>query len=90
MADLDASNSSSGNSMIAVTQQLSVSLGVSLSSLLLATIHQMDIPSASEASAFKYTFIILGVVTAVASLVFTRLKETDGDKLSGHHKDSLE
>jgi EmrB/QacA subfamily drug resistance transporter len=89
IADLDNSNSSEGNSLIAVTQQLSISFGISVSSLLLINMHQIqnDI-STSNLDSFKYTFVILGLITAISSLVFTYLKDTDGNKLSGHKNSS--
>ena len=88
VADLDKDNSSEGNSMIAVTQQLSISFGISITSFLLNLMH--NIPSQSNLSSFKYTFIILGILTALSSLVFTRLRKTDGDNLSGHRDEFAE
>lgn len=82
VADLDKNTSSEGNSMIAVTQQLSISFGISITSFLLNLMH--NIPSQSKIITFKHTFIILGIITALSSLVFTRLRKTDGDNLSGH------
>jgi EmrB/QacA subfamily drug resistance transporter len=83
IADLDASNSSSGNSVIAVMQQLSISFGISISALLLLNMQHIQ-PDVGNAVAFKYTFIALGIITAISSLIFTTLKATDGSQLSGH------
>jgi len=33
---------------------------------------------------FKYTFLILGAMTLLSTIVFTRLKKNDGDAMSGH------
>jgi len=82
VADLDRNSSSEGNSMIAVTQQLSVSFGISIASFLLNIFH--DIPCEVAITPFRYTFVILGIITALSSLVFIRLHKTDGDNLSGH------
>jgi EmrB/QacA subfamily drug resistance transporter len=84
VADLDKNTSSEGNSMIAVTQQLSVSFGISIASFLLNIFH--DIPCELGITPFRYTFVILGVITALSSLVFTRLHKTDGNNLSGHRE----
>jgi len=84
VADLDKDTSSEGNSMIAVTQQLSISFGISITSFLLNLMH--NVPSQSNITAFKHTFIILGIITGLSSLVFTRLRKTDGDNLSGHRE----
>lgn len=86
VADLDADNSSEGNSMIAVTQQLSISFGISITSLLLGAMHQVHFKTDASINVFKYTFLILGIITALSSLVFSRLKETDGNNLSGHRE----
>ena len=82
VADLDKNTSSEGNSMIAVTQQLSVSFGISIASFLLNIFH--DLPCELGITPFRYTFVILGIITALSSLVFTRLHRTDGNNLSGH------
>src|SRR5690606_22723498 len=72
IADLDNSNSSEGNSLIAVTQQLSISFGISVSSLLLINMHQFQTDNlVTNLNSFKYTFIVLGVITAISSIVFT-------------------
>lgn len=82
VADLDKETSSEGNSMIAVTQQLSISFGISITSFLLNKMHIVF--SESSTAPFKYTFIILGIITALSSLVFSKLRNTDGNNLSGH------
>lgn len=84
VADLDKNNSSEGNSMIAVTQQLSISFGISIASFFLNFFH--DIPCDMAIIPFRYTFLILGMLTALSTLVFTKLQKTDGDNLSGHRE----
>lgn len=84
LSDLDNDNASGGNSLLMVMQQLSMSLGISVGAYLLTTyngapwLHTKDVMLP-----FKYTFITMGVITALASMVFLRLKSSDGDVLSG-------
>ncbi len=86
VADLDRETSSEGNSMIAVTQQLSISFGISITSLLLGMMNQIHFRTDAAINTFKYTFLILGIITALSSIVFARLKKTDGNNLSGHRE----
>lgn len=85
IADLDDTNSSDGNSLIAVSQQLSISFGISLAGLLISNLDEWFV-SLNNQAVFQYTFIILGVITALSTLVFSKLKPTDGSKLSGRGK----
>ncbi|MFR9166975.1 MAG: multidrug transporter subunit MdtD [Dysgonomonas sp.] len=85
LADLDSDNASSGNGLLTITQQLSMSLGVSVGAMLLRSMENTEWLSHGNIQlAFKYTFVILGIITALASLVFLRLKKTDGDVMANH------
>ncbi|MDU7371926.1 MAG: MFS transporter [Klebsiella michiganensis] len=79
LADLTDENASSGNSMLAVTQQLSISLGVAISAAVLRFYEGFD--SANTIEQFHYTFITMGVITVVSALVFTLLRAKDGRNL---------
>lgn len=86
ISDLNNETASSGNSLHMVMQQLSMSLGISVGAYLLSEfqdehwMHNGDIMSA-----FKYTFLSMGFITAFSTLLFFRLKSEDGEQLSGHH-----
>ena len=58
LADLTDDNASSGNSLLAVTQQLSISLGVAISAAVLRFYEGFD--NASTVQQFHYTFITMG------------------------------
>ncbi|EML6556762.1 multidrug transporter subunit MdtD [Klebsiella michiganensis] len=79
LADLTDENASSGNSMLAVTQQLSISLGVAVSAAVLRFYEGFD--SANTIEQFHYTFITMGAITVVSALVFTLLRAKDGRNL---------
>ncbi|EPC4046483.1 multidrug transporter subunit MdtD [Enterobacter mori] len=79
LADLTDENASSGNSVLAVTQQLSISLGVAVSAAVLRFYEGFD--SANTVEQFHYTFITMGVLTVVSALVFMLLKPKDGRNL---------
>lgn len=79
LADLTAENASSGNSVLAVTQQLSISLGVAVSAAVLRFYEGFD--SANTVEQFHYTFITMGALTVVSALVFMLLKPKDGRNL---------
>ena len=79
LADLTDDNASSGNSMLAVTQQLSISLGVAVSAAVLRFYEGFD--SANTIEQFHYTFITMGAITVVSALVFTLLRAKDGRNL---------
>lgn len=84
MADLNESNSSAANSVIAVNQQLSFSFGVSFAGFLLLNLSRLQGEIEGSLLAFKYSFLILSGITAFSALVFAKLKAGDGAKLSGH------
>ena len=79
LADLTDDNASSGNSLLAVTQQLSISLGVAISAAVLRFYEEFD--SASTVEQFHYTFITMGAITVVSALTFMLLRAKDGRNL---------
>ncbi len=79
LADLTDENASSGNSMLAVTQQLSISLGVAISAAVLRVYQGLE--GANTVEQFHYTFITMGGITVVSALVFMLLKPKDGRNL---------
>lgn len=77
LVDLDENTKSGGNTMLVIMQQLSVSFGVSVASLLLS-FFQSDAFDMNATQPFHYTFICLAVFTILSSLTFSRLSKTDG------------
>lgn len=87
LADLTDENASSGNSVLAVTQQLSISLGVAISAAVLRFYEGFD--SLNTVEQFHYTFITMGAITLLSALVFILLKAKDGINLiKERHKKS--
>lgn len=87
LADLTDENASSGNSVLAVTQQLSISLGVAVSAAVLRFYEGVD--GSNTVEQFHYTFITMGAVTVVSALTFMLLKAKDGRNLiKERHKKS--
>ena len=86
LSALDQETASSGNSLLMVMQQLSMSLGISVGAFLLAKYSSANwLQSENILEAFKHTFLTLAGITAVTSLIFLRLEKTAGENLSGHH-----
>jgi EmrB/QacA subfamily drug resistance transporter len=77
LSDLDENTKSGGNTMLVIMQQLSVSFGVSVASLVLA-FFQAGAFDTDPSQAFHYTFIALGLFTILTSVSFGRLSKTDG------------
>lgn len=84
LADLDQETSSEGNSLLSVTQQLAVSLGISLSAMVLVLFQNSQVAVSSDKIAvFRYTFLVMGLITVISSLVFTKLSKDAGASMSG-------
>ncbi|MDR0218583.1 MAG: multidrug transporter subunit MdtD [Enterobacteriaceae bacterium] len=79
LGDLNDNNASAGNSLLAVSQQLSISLGVTVSAAVLRFYESMDY--GSKIDEFHYTFITMGVITLVSAFTFLFLKKGDGNDL---------
>ena len=79
LADLNDENASGGNSVLAVTQQLSISLGAAVSAAVLRFYEGFD--STNTVEQFHSTFITMGVLTVISALVFMLLKPKDGRNL---------
>ncbi|MFD2940155.1 DHA2 family efflux MFS transporter permease subunit [Flavobacterium notoginsengisoli] len=77
LSDLDQDTASGGNTMLVIMQQLSVSFGVSVASLVLS-LFQSGIFELNTTKAFQYTFIVLAVFTILSSITFSRLSKMDG------------
>lgn len=81
IADLRPLQTGSGNSLMAVNQQLAISFGIALGALLL-NLFGAGLPEGAPIHrAFRHTFILIGGITFCSSWVFTRLHPRDGDNL---------
>lgn len=79
LGDLAQEHVSTGNSLLAVTQQLSISFGVASSTAVLRLFNALA--PGSLLDHFHETFLTVGGVTLLASLVFLFLRRGDGDAL---------
>ena len=79
LAGLSDENASGGNSVLAVTQQLSISLGVAVSAAVLRFYEGFE--NANTIEQFHYTFITMGVITVISAAVFMLLRPKDGNNL---------
>lgn len=86
IADLRSYQAGSGNSLLAVNQQLAISFGIAIGALLLNLFHNTGLDGGSLHRAFQYTFLIIGSITFFSSWIFARLHEHDGGNLA--HKES--
>ncbi|MCC3307796.1 DHA2 family efflux MFS transporter permease subunit [Psychrobacter sanguinis] len=76
IGDLKGSQTSSGNSLMAVNQQLAVSFGIAFGAAILTVFN--DRLNFEIISAFHATYYVLGVITIISGLSFLRLKPEDG------------
>ncbi len=77
LADLKEDTASDGNSLLSVAQNLSVSFGVAISTVLLRVFSG----TGSALSALHLTCMSVGVLTALAAMVFFMLRPEDGAHL---------
>lgn len=76
----------SGNSLLAVNQQLSIGFGIAFGAMLLNSFSSNQYLQWELTQAFQLTFIILGCVTFLSSWVFTALHPRDGSSLVAKKK----
>lgn len=81
LANLQEESTSSGNSLMAVNQQLAISFGTGFGALLVRLFGK----TTTTIHAFQLTFVILGIVTMLSSVIFAQLKKQDGQNLTARH-----
>ena len=83
-SDIDTADTSMASSMASSLQQMSLSFGLAIGSLVtgwyLGTLPQTD--SAAVTVALHHTFLSLGILTAVTSAAFWTLRPEDGESVS--------
>ncbi|MEJ2884241.1 MFS transporter [Pedobacter sp. GR22-6] len=82
IADLRDYHTSSGNSLISVNQQLAVGFGVAFG-LIILKLFRGDVKLIHDDihNAFRYTFLVVGILTILSGFVFRRLHFKDGENL---------
>ncbi|WP_416190677.1 DHA2 family efflux MFS transporter permease subunit [Neisseria sp. CCUG12390] len=83
LADLRGYQTGSGNSLMAVNQQLAIALGIALGALMLQLWRDSSIGRADLHTAFRLTFAGVGLITLLSGLIFSRLHVSDGQNLTG-------
>ncbi|RYD99020.1 MAG: MFS transporter [Sphingobacteriales bacterium] len=83
IADLRDYHTSSGNSLVAVNQQLAVGFGVAFG-LIVLKVFQADVKLVHNEirTAFSYTFLVVGFLTILSGFVFRRLHFKDGTNMN--------
>ena len=88
LADLDEDTSSEGNSLLSITQQLSLTFGISVAALILGFFRELEsITKGVEVQAFRYSLLAMGVMTIISTYIFFKLRDTDGASMSGKFVD---
>lgn len=79
IADLRNFHTSSGNSLISVNQQLAIGFGIAFGLIVLKIYeNNPELIKHETHNAFRYTFLTVGILTILSSLVFRRLHTFDG------------
>ena len=80
LADLTDDNASSGNSLLSMVMQLSMSIGVTIAGLLLGLYGQqhMSLDAASTHQVFLYTYLSMAAIIALPALIFSRVPDDVG------------
>ncbi|MDO4643533.1 MAG: MFS transporter [Cardiobacteriaceae bacterium] len=81
IADLRPEQTSGGNSLLSINQQLSTSFGIAIGALLLKVFSIHAINDGNLHTTFRYTFLSVGLITFCSSVIFAHLHSYDGDAL---------
>jgi MFS family permease len=82
IADLRDIHTSSGNSLLAVNQQLAVGFGIAIGLITLKLFENNAAVTHGEIHlAFRYTFFLVGFLTIFTGFVFRRLHVSDGNNM---------
>lgn len=85
LSNLTPDLASNGNSLLSITQLLSMSFGVSVGTSILRVVrHSSTLTHGNIGDSFQVTFVALGFITLFAALLFFFLHKEDGDNMSGH------
>lgn len=81
IADLRNFQTSSGNSLLSVNQQLAIGFGIAFGLIVLKLFENTDLIDGEIHNAFRYTFLTVGILTILSGLVFRRLHTSDGKNM---------
>ena len=92
LIDLDDASASSGNSLLSVVAQLSLSLGVACAGALLGgfTGDGGEEGVDTVLGAFQLTFLTVGIMAMLAAAIFLQLSPKDGRKPKANSEHDLE
>ena len=80
ISNLRKYQTSSGNSLVSVNQQLAIGFGLAFGSVVLR-FFEKQVGDTHIHEAFRYTFLAAGTMTLLSALVFMRLRENDGQNM---------
>jgi MFS family permease len=81
IADLRNFQTSSGNSLISVNQQLAIGFGIAFGLIVLKLFENTDLINGEIHNAFRLTFLTVGILTILSGFVFRRLHISDGKNM---------
>ncbi|MCL1670919.1 MFS transporter [Elizabethkingia ursingii] len=81
IADLRNFQTSSGNSLLSVNQQLAIGFGITFGLIVLKLFENSALIKGDMHYAFRYTFITIGLLTIISGFVFRRLHIFDGKNM---------
>ena len=82
-AEIDHRHMSRATSLVSVSQQLSISLGVAVGALAVdATLWLRGRDAITSAADFQPAFVIIGMIAATAAILFARLPPDAGAEIS--------
>ncbi|MBU4537673.1 MAG: MFS transporter [Weeksellaceae bacterium] len=82
IADLRNAHTSSGNSLLAVNQQLAIGFGIAFGLIVLKMFeNNTALLHGNPHLAFRYTFFVVGILTVLSGFVFRRLHSKDGENM---------
>ncbi|MCW3161498.1 MFS transporter [Chryseobacterium oryctis] len=82
IADLRNFQTSSGNSLLSVNQQLAIGFGIAFGLIVLKIFENSpELIKHETHNAFRYTFLTIGSLTIISGLIFRRLHISDGKNL---------
>jgi EmrB/QacA subfamily drug resistance transporter len=82
IADLRDSQTSSGNSLVSVNQQIAIGFGIAFGLIVLKLFEgDTQLIKGNVHNAFRYTFLVVGFLTILSGLVFRRLHFRDGENM---------
>ncbi|WP_292010518.1 MFS transporter [Chryseobacterium sp.] len=81
IADLRNFQTSSGNSLLSVNQQLAIGFGIAFGLIILKLFETSNFINNEIHNAFRYTFLTVGILTIFSAFIFRRLHISDGKNL---------